>query len=105
MDSRNNSNNERSPKLKAAITEPILLPCIKGIPICELSCEIQRMTPLPYKAPKKYLFYLINYELLSYDGQGQVYITEDEGFNLLYVINKEKKMTMVNGEDIVIIIE
>ena len=42
---------------------------------------------------------------MSYDGQRQLYITEDGGLDLLYVINKEKKMAMANSEDIVITIE
>jgi hypothetical protein len=53
----------------------------------------------------KYLFYILNYELLSYDGQSQVYIIEVGEFDLLETICKEKKTTMVNGEDIVITIE
>ncbi len=95
----------KSPKLQAVIVEPILLSCINGVSICQLSFEIQSMLPLPYLVLKKYLFNLINYELVSYNGQKQVYKTEDGGFDLLYMINKEKKMTTVDGEDIVITIE
>ncbi len=87
------------------IVEPILLSCINGVSIYELSLEIQTILPMPLRVLKKYLFYLINYEPVSYDGQKQVYITEKEGFDLLYMISKEKKMTMVNNEDIVITIE
>ena len=79
--------------------------CINGISICELSFEIQRVIPLPYKALKKYLFYLINYELVSYDGQRQIYITEDGELYLLDKIGEEKRITMTNSEDIVITLE
>jgi predicted transcriptional regulator len=101
----NNNNNIRSPELKASIIEPILLHCINGVSICELSCEIQRLLPLPYNTLKKYLFYLVSYELISYNGQRQVYVTEDGGLDLLHKINREKRDTMVNNEDIIITIE
>jgi hypothetical protein len=99
------NNSKRSPTLKAEIIEPILLLCISGISIYELSFEIQRILPLPYNTLKKYLFYLVSYELVSYAGQSHVYITEVGGLDLLHMIYKEKKMSSVNSEDIVITIE
>jgi hypothetical protein len=96
----------KSPKLKAAILEHVLLSCISGISIGELLFEMQRTLPLlSHKTLKKYLFYLINYELVSYNGQRKLYLTEDGGLDLLQMINKEKKMAMVDSEDIVITIE
>ena len=97
--------NKNSPKLKAYIIEPILLLCINGISIYELPIEIQRMVPLPCKTLKKYLFYLISYELLSYDGQRQIYMTEDGGLDLLYKIHQEKQNTLAISEDITITLE
>jgi predicted transcriptional regulator len=108
MSSINNNNNSKSiksPKLQGEIVESILIYCINGISICELSYEIQKVIPLPYKTLKKYLFYLINYELLSYDGQDQIYTTEDGGLDLLDRIGEEKRMTMTNTKDIVITLE
>jgi hypothetical protein len=32
---------------------------------------------------KKYLFYLIDYDLLSYNGQKQVYLIKDKGLEIL----------------------
>jgi hypothetical protein len=95
----------KSPKLKAVIVESILVYCLDGASIWELSFEIQRIMPLPYYALKKYLFYLISYEILSYDGQRQVYLIEDGGYDLLDTINREKRKTMANSEDIMITIE
>jgi len=97
--------NTKSPKLKAVIVEPVLKSCVNGVSICELSLDIQRILPLPYRVLKRYLFYLINYELLSYDGQRQLYTTEEGGLDLLCMINNEKKVAMANSEDIVITIE
>ncbi len=99
------NNNIKSPKLKAEIVESILVSCINGVPISELSSIIQKILPVPSKTLKKYLFYLINYELVSYNVQKQSYLTEDGGLDLLHMIHKEKKMTIVNSEDIVITIE
>ena len=60
-----NNNNIKSPKLQAAIGEPILLSCINGVSIYELSLEIQTILPTPLRVLKKYLFYLINYRSLA----------------------------------------
>lgn len=98
-------NNTKSPKLKAVVLEPVLLSCINGITVRDLFFEMQRTLSLPYETLKKYLFVLINNELITYDGQKQLYITEEGGFDLLQMINKEKKMMMVDSEDIVITIE
>jgi hypothetical protein len=87
------------------IVEPILISCINGISICKLSMEIQRLIPLPYDALKKYLFFLINYDLLSYNGKSQVYLTEEWGFDMLVAIDREKRISKVNSKDIVITIE
>jgi len=108
MSSINNNNNIKSiksPKLQGEIVESILIYCINGISICELSLEIQKVVPLPLKTLKKYLFYLINYELVSYDGRHQIYITEDGGLDLLDRISEEKRTTMTNTEDIAITLE
>jgi hypothetical protein len=101
----NRNNNIKSPKLQAFIIEFILLLYINGVSVCELSFEMQTRLPFPYKTLKKYLFYLVNYELLSYDGQKQVYVTEEGGFDLLDKIDREKKIAKVNSYDIVITIE
>ena len=97
--------NKSSPKLKASIIEPLLLLCINGISIYELPTEIQGMSLLPCKTLKKYLFYLVSYELISYNGQRQIFVTEDGGLDLLYKIHKEKENTLTNNEDFTITIE
>ena len=95
-----------SPKLKASIIEPILLLGANGISIYEMPVEINRMSPLlSCKTLKKYLFYLISCELLSYSGKRQIYVTEDGGLDLLYKIHQEKQNTLATSEDITITIE
>jgi hypothetical protein len=66
---------------------------------------MQKTLPITDKILKKYLFYLISYDLLSYNGNSKSYLTEDGGFDLLHMINKEKKMAFVNSNDIVITLE
>jgi hypothetical protein len=97
--------NKRSPKLKASIIEPILILCIDGISIYELPIEIQGISPLPCRTLKKYLFYLVSCELISYNGQKQIYVTEEGGLDLLYKIHQEKQKTLVTSDDIIITIE
>ena len=102
------------PKLKTIIVENILLLLyLKDFTISELLVELQRR--LPYSSSsslfsscklfKKYLVYLVDCELISYDGQSQVYTIEDNGRNILIWISKEKKRLMAEGEDITITIE
>jgi len=103
------------PKLKVIIVENILsLLYLKDFTISELLVELQRSLPYSssssssfssYKLFKKYLVYLVDCELISYDGQRQVYTIEDNGYDILIWISKEKKRLMAEGEDIIITIE
>ena len=105
------------PKLKVIIVENILsLLYLKDFTISELLVELQRRLPYSsassssfssssYKLFKKYLVYLVDCELISYDGQRQVYTIEDNGYDILIWISKEKKRLMAEGEDITITIE
>ena len=54
---------------------------------------------------RKFLVYLVDYDLILYDGQRQVYTIEDNGLDLLNWISKEKKRLMADNEDITITIE
>ena len=95
----------KSPKLQAVIVEPILIGCIKKITLPEILFDIQRILPLSDTVIKKYLFYLIDYELISYDGQKQMYILEEGGFSLLDMIEREKRQEITNINDITITFE
>ncbi len=100
------SHDKTSPKLKASTIEPILLLGINRVSIYELSVEINKMSPpLSCKTLKRYLFYLVSYELVSYNGQRQIYKTKDGGLDLLYKIHQEKQNTLATSEDITITVE
>ena len=109
----NNNNNfiKKSPKLKTAIVEDILeLLYLKDFTISELLIELQRrLNYLPSssscKLLKKYLVCLVDYELILYDGQRQVYTIEYNGLDLLNWISKEKKRLLADTEDITITME
>ena len=77
---KNNYITNKSPRLKGKIIENILiLLCQKEWSIYELQHEIQQRFPASYKAFKKHLIYLIDYELVSYNGQKKVCLIEDSG--------------------------
>jgi hypothetical protein len=69
------------------IVEGILLLCLKGSTFDDL------MQLMPLSSPellKKYLFYLIDYDLIFYNGQRQVYLIKDKGFEVLFRIMENK---------------
>ena len=86
----------KSPQLQAAIVEPILKLCIDGITMDELKIKTDKMLPLMYTIAKKYLFYLIEYEFILYDGQKRIFIIKDEGYNLLHLFENEKSQLTTN---------
>jgi hypothetical protein len=105
----NNNNNFiiKSPKLKSVIVENVLeLLYLKDFTIFELLSELQRRLPLfSYKSLRKYLVYLVDYDLILYYGQRQVYTIEYNGLDLLNWISKEKKRLLADTEDITITME
>ena len=82
MDSNDHDKSIRTPTLQAAIVEPILVCCINEISFNDLEYEIQKISPLPSNKLKKYLLYLIDYQIISYNGHRQVYTTEIGGYDL-----------------------
>ena len=65
----------------------------KDYSVSDLLSEIKKR--LPYlssdKVFKKYLVYLADYELMSYNRQRQVYHIEENGIDLLSYMIKKKK--------------
>ena len=100
----------KSPKLKSIIVENILgLLYLKDFSISELLTELQRTllhySSFSFKSLKKYLVYLVDYELISYNGQKQLYSMTDNGLDLLIWISREKKKLLADSTDITITIE
>ena len=53
--------------------------------------KLKKMSSCYYKIFKKYLVYLVDYELISYNRQRQVYHIEENGIDLLSYMIKKKK--------------
>jgi hypothetical protein len=101
----------KSPRLGGAIVENILLSLLlhplQKMSVCELLFETNRKLPLTsYKKLKKYVVYLAEYELISYNGHIHGYQIKENGVDLLYWIVKEKKRLMISdSNDLTITIE
>ena len=68
--------------------------------------KLKKMSSCYYKIFKKYLVYLADYELISYNRQRQVYHIEENGIDLLsYMIKKKKRAMMADIEDMMITIK
>ncbi len=108
MIKRNNFDNSRQleePPLVAAIVEPILEGCVSEASLLELTCALQRLLPTPSDILKKYLFYLIEYDMVAYRGQKGAYVITYNGLRLLFEIKREKPMVKTDSSDIVISLE
>jgi len=78
--------------------------CIDGSSFYEIASSLGESLLISSNMIKRYLFYLINYDLVSYNGQKKVFFIEIGGFKILSMIdNKKKEKTLI--EDIVITIE
>ena len=73
------------------IVEYILLLCTGETTFDDL---MQLMIPSSPPILKKYLFYLIDYDFISYSGQKQVYLIKDKGLELLYRIVIENRKVL-----------
>jgi hypothetical protein len=64
----------KSQELEAIIVEQILAICVNGARFSELRDATQRVASFSRFILKKYLFHLIEYGIISYQGQSQVYV-------------------------------
>ncbi len=102
---RNNFDNSRhfeAPPLEAAIVEPILEACVSEASIIELTCAAQKLLPTSYSTLKKYLFYLIEFDIVAYRGQKRAYVITYNGLSLLFEIKREKMM--IDSDSTVVLI-
>ena len=96
-----NSRQLEEPPLVAAIVEPILEGCVSEASLLELTCVLQRLLPTPSNTLKKYLFYLIEYDMVAYRGQKGAYVITYNGLSLLFEIKREKIMIKSDSYDLV----
>src|ERR671919_714620 len=91
---RNNFDNSRQleePPLVAAIVESILEACVSEASILELTCALQRLLPPASDTLKKYLFYLIEYDMVAYRGQKGAYVITYNGLSLYLKLREIKQ--------------
>ncbi|MGN6630505.1 MAG: hypothetical protein ACTHKJ_11655 [Candidatus Nitrosocosmicus sp.] len=87
----NHNKETELPKLRADIIESILTSCFKGESIECLLYNEKNLDSSNKNIVKKYLFFLIEFELLSYNGQKKIFIIEKRGYDLLNIIEEEKR--------------
>ena len=91
--------------MQAVIIQPILLMCLRGSSIHRIDLTIQRLLPISSELIKKYLFYLIEYGLISYDGISQSYFSSDDGITLLLKIERKKVTEKLTTSDLLLYME
>ncbi|MBA2267654.1 MAG: hypothetical protein H0W19_04875 [Nitrosopumilus sp.] len=91
--------------MQAVIFQPILLMCLKGASIQKICLNIQRLLPISDELIKKYLFYLIEYELISYNGSSHFYFSSHDGINLLFKIERKKLTEKLTTSEILLYLE
>ena len=69
------------------IVEYILSLCLTGATLDDF---LDWMSVLSPTVLKKYLFYLIEYDFILYNGQKQMYLVKDRGSEVLSAIMEEK---------------
>jgi predicted transcriptional regulator len=95
----------KSPELQAVIVEQILVVCVNRIRFNEFFDTLRKITSFSRYILKKYLFHLIEYGIISYKGENQVYVITRTGLELLSIMNRERKTTQLDFKDIVICLE
>ena len=65
------NNDIKSPELQASIIEPILLCCLYNVSFNFLLQTIQKTFQISYYDLKNYLFYMIEYGVVPYNGQNK----------------------------------
>jgi Tfp pilus assembly ATPase PilU len=91
--------------MEAVIFQPILLMCLRGSSIQRINLNIQRLLPVSSELIKKYLFYLIEYGLISYDGSSRSYFSSNEGITLLVKIERKKVTEKLTTSDLLLYLE
>ncbi|MDN5868017.1 MAG: hypothetical protein L0H55_11565 [Candidatus Nitrosocosmicus sp.] len=91
--------------LKVAITESILLSCIKGSSFSEIESHIPRVISTSKVVLREYLYHLVNNSFMSYNRVKKVYFIEANGWNLLYRIYSQRESSILDYTDLIIKIE
>ena len=97
--------NDNTLAMQASITQPILIPCMTDMTFSDLNSIICRTLPISKILIKKYLFYMIENELIYYNGKNTVYTTTVKGIHLLFRIELKKFSKKLTLDDILLYTE
>ena len=96
------SDNESSKKIimKAVILQPILVSCFEGVTISHLISTVSNIMPIQNDLVKKYLFYMIECNLITYSGRLKSFLIAKDGINLLLQIELMKSKEKLSTDQI-----
>ena len=79
------SNNKSGRKIvmKAVILHPILMSCLEGVTISQLYSIISSIMTIDEEPIKKYLFYMIEFNLITYRGKIKSFFYSKQRFQLI----------------------
>ncbi|HKR74040.1 MAG TPA: hypothetical protein VJR94_08005 [Candidatus Nitrosocosmicus sp.] len=86
--------------MKAVILQPILMSCFEGVTISHLYSTISSIISIDKEAVKKYLFYMIEFNLITYQGKIKSFFIANDGINLLLQIESMKSRESLNTNQI-----
>ncbi len=104
MINKTSNKNAGSTKLEAFIVEPILMACMDDATIEEIGKRIEIQIPSHLSITKEYLFFLVEFGLVFYDGRRRIFSIGNEGWEMIHTLSRKKKSNVVDIKDIVIII-
>ena len=96
------SDNENGKKIimKAVILQPILVSCFEGVTISHLISTVSSIMPVQNYLVKKYLFYMIEFNLITYSGSLKSFLIAKGGINLLLQIELMKSIERLSTDQI-----
>ncbi|MGE0388729.1 MAG: hypothetical protein DA329_06890 [Candidatus Nitrosocosmicus sp.] len=96
------SDNKNGKKIimKAVILQPILMSCFEGVTISNLCSTISRVISIDKDSIKKYLFYMIEFNLITYQGKIKSFFIANDGIELLLQIESMKSRENLNTNQI-----
>lgn len=97
--------NDNTLVMQAAIFQPILIACMTYMTFSGPSSTVCRTLPISKVLIKKYLFYLIENELIYYNGKNRAYTTNVKGIHLLLKIELKKFSEKLTLDDILLYTE
>ena len=91
--------------LKVAVTESILLACLKGSSLSEIDSHIPRVISTSKAVLREYIYHLVNNSFISYNRVRKVYFIEANGWDLLYRIYSQLESSISDYTELIIKVE